>query len=301
MFKLALNAGHGKNTKGKRCMKKLDKNETREWVLNSRICEKIEMFLKEYDGIDIIRLDDVTGKCDIALKQRTKTANTYGADFYLSIHHNAGIKGGNGGGIETYVYTNPTEESLKWQNALYTALLKTTKLKGNRANGVRKANFHECRVSKMPCVLVECGFMDSKIDVPIILTDDFANKVAEACVEVVVAKAKLKKKTTEPKKDNKILSWQKAAIKDGFKLKNGANGLWDKECEAVAKKAVCKKRVTYKYKNLTKLLQKAVGVTADGNFGTDTRNAVIKYQKLFGLIPDGAVGPDTWKRILGVK
>ena len=48
MFKLALNAGHGKHTQGKRCMKSLDKTETREWVLNSRICEKIESLLKEY-------------------------------------------------------------------------------------------------------------------------------------------------------------------------------------------------------------------------------------------------------------
>ena len=302
MFKLALNAGHGKNTKGKRCMKKLDKNETREWVLNSRICEKIEMLLKEYDGIDIIRLDDVTGKTDIALKQRTKTANTYGADFYLSIHHNAGIKGGNGGGIETYVYTNPTEESLKWQNALYTALLKTTKLKGNRANGVRKANFHECRVSKMPCVLVECGFMDSKIDVPIILTDDFANKVAEACVEVIVEKAKLKKKSSNLKKESKILIWQKAAIMDGFNFgKKDPNGSWGKECEIVTQKAVCEKRVSYKYQNLTKIVQKVVEVKVDGKFGTDTKNAVIKYQKRLGLTPDGAVGPKTWKKILGVK
>ena len=39
MFKIALNAGHYLNTAGKRCLKKLDKNETREWVLNNRICD----------------------------------------------------------------------------------------------------------------------------------------------------------------------------------------------------------------------------------------------------------------------
>ena len=37
-FKIALNAGHYSKTLGKRCLKKLDKNETREWVLNDRIC-----------------------------------------------------------------------------------------------------------------------------------------------------------------------------------------------------------------------------------------------------------------------
>ena len=196
-FKIALNAGHGKNTAGKRCLKKLDKNETREWILNSRICEKIEIKLKDYKGYDIIRLDDPTGKTDVALKKRTDAANKFKADFYLSIHHNAGVKGGTGGGIETYIHTKASKASEEWQDELYNALIKHTGLKGNRADGTRKANFHECRESNMPCVLVECGFMDSKTDVPIILTSKFADKVADACVEVLVRKGKLTKKEEE--------------------------------------------------------------------------------------------------------
>ena len=305
MFKLALNAGHGLNTAGKRCMKKLDPNQTREWVLNSRICEKIETKLKAYTGYNLIRLDDPTGKKDVALKTRTNNANNFGADFYLSIHHNAGVKGGSGGGIVAFVYTKPSKEALEWQEALYDAIIDKTALKGNRSIPLGKKNLHECRESNMPCVLIECGFMDSKTDVPIILTDKFAEQVANACVEVIVAKGKLKKKPTkteEPKKDNKVLNWQKSAIKDGFDFgKNGANGKWSAECEKVAAKAVCKKRLTYKYKNLTKIVQNAVGVEADGKFGSDTKTAVIKYQKKNKLSADGCVGLSTWKKILGIK
>lgn len=305
MFKLALNAGHGKNTAGKRCLKKLDPKQTREWVINARICEKIEEKLKVYTGYDVLRLDDPTGIKDIALKKRTDAANKYGADFYLSIHHNAGVNGGLGGGTETYVYIKADAESKEWQEALYEALMNHAGLKGNRTDGTRSKNLHECRESKMPCVLIECGFMDSKTDVPIILTSKFADEVADACVEVIVKKAKLKKKSTkseEPKKENKVLTWQKAAIKDGFKFpKHGADGDWGDECVAVAKKAICKKRLTYKYKNLTKLVQKAVGVAEDGKFGASTKKAVEKYQKLLGLKADGVVGLDTWKKILGVK
>ena len=47
-FKIALSAGHGKNTAGKRCKKSLDPNETREWVLNNRIADKVENLLKSY-------------------------------------------------------------------------------------------------------------------------------------------------------------------------------------------------------------------------------------------------------------
>ena len=98
-----------------------------------------------------------------------------------------------------------------------------------------------------------------------------------------------------------VLEWQKAAIADGFKFpKYGADGKWGAECESVAKQAICKKRLTYKYKNLTKIVQEAVGVKVDGKFGNDTKNAVIKWQKLVGITADGAVGINTWKKILGV-
>ena len=110
------------------------------------------------------------------------------------------------------------------------------------------------------------------------------------------------KKVFETEKPNIIKQWQLNAIADGFKFqKYGADGKWGGECLAVAKKAVCKKRLTYKYKNLTKMVQNSVGVTADGKFGKDTKNAVIKWQKLVGLKADGCVGVESWKELLGVK
>ena len=50
MFKIALGAGHGINAAGKRCLKSLDPNETREWWLNDRVCDYIEEELKAYEG-----------------------------------------------------------------------------------------------------------------------------------------------------------------------------------------------------------------------------------------------------------
>ena len=98
-----------------------------------------------------------------------------------------------------------------------------------------------------------------------------------------------------------VKEWQKAAIKDGFKLPSGADGIWGNECEAVAKKAICKKQfIGYKNKNLTKIIQKAIGVSIDGKFGKNTKAAVIKWQKLMNLTADGIVGYNTWKKILGV-
>lgn len=307
MFKIALNAGHGRYTAGKRCMKKLDQNETREWVLNNRICEKIEEKLKAYKGYGIIRLDDPTGKNDVALKTRTNKANSFGADFYLSIHHNAGIGGKTGGGIETYTYTKANKKSYEWQDALYNALIKHTNLKGNRSDGTRQKNLHELRESNMPAVLIECGYMDSATDVPIILSEAFAQKVAAACVEVLVNIGNLTKNETVDTavvsaSSNKVLEWQRAAVLDGFKFqKYGTDGKWGSECEGVAKNAVCKRRATYKYKNLTKIVQNTVGANVDGKFGKETESFVKAYQARYALTADGMVGLNTWRKILGVK
>ena len=169
VFKIALTAGHYMGTPGKRCMKKLDKNQTREWWLNDRIADKIEKKLKNYTGYQLIRTDDTTGKKDISLTARTNAANNFKADFYLSIHHNAGINGGKGGGIVAIAYTKAGAESIAWQKDLYNALIAATGLKGNRASPLAKQNLHEVRETKMPAVLLELGFMDSATDVSVIL------------------------------------------------------------------------------------------------------------------------------------
>lgn len=194
MFKIAITAGHYIGTPGKRCLKKLDPNETREWVLNARIADKVEALLQGYTGWELIRTDDRTGKKDVSLSNRTKAANNFKANFYLSIHHNAGINGGSGGGIMAYIHPNAGAETVAWQKALYNALIASTGLKGNRATPLAKQNLQECRETTMSAVLLELGFMDSKTDVPIILTEEYANKCATAIVNVLVERGKLEKK-----------------------------------------------------------------------------------------------------------
>lgn len=200
MLKLALNAGHYLGTAGKRCSKTLDINETREWVLNNRICDKVEKLLLEYDGYSLLRIDDTIGKTDISVANRAKKANSFAADIYISVHHNAGIKGKNGGGIVAYTYNKVDQITEQWQQLLYQKLIEFTLLKGNRAQPLARANLGECRLTKMPAVLLECGFMDSASDVPVILSEDFANKSAEAITAAIVQMGALTKKVP-PKQD----------------------------------------------------------------------------------------------------
>ena len=113
-------------------------------------------------------------------------------------------------------------------------------------------------------------------------------------------------KEEKPKVTVSVWDWQKAAVKDGFSFpKYGCDGEWGAECEGVAKKAICKKRlIGYKNKNLTKIVQRIVGLTGDdvdGLFGSATKEAVKAWQKAHGLTADGEVGLDTYKVMLGVN
>lgn len=109
-----------------------------------------------------------------------------------------------------------------------------------------------------------------------------------------------KEQAAEPN-ENLVKSFQLAAIADSFTFKRyGADGIWGAECETIAKKAIVKKRSTYLYPSLTKLVQRLVGVNADGMCGPVTEKAIKAYQLAHGLKVDGAVGLNTWKSLLEV-
>jgi len=122
-------------------------------------------------------------------------------------------------------------------------------------------------------------------------------------VEVVNKRLDLTTPTTNKelveKAENLVLSFQLAAIADGYTFpKYGADGAWGKECENVARSAIVKQRVNYINRNLTKLVQKIVGVEQDGLCGKDTKAAIKAYQKKKGLKADGIVGFNTWRVML---
>ena len=100
-------------------------------------------------------------------------------------------------------YTNASAESLAWQKDLYNALIAATGLKGNRSDPMPKQNLHEVRETNMPAVLLELGFMDSSTDVPVILTEKFADQCAAAIVKVLVSRGNLTAKPVVPAEPEK--------------------------------------------------------------------------------------------------
>lgn len=181
---IALDAGHGMGTLGKRCLRSIDPAQTREWYLNDRIADRVQELLGAYD-CSVLRVDDTTGDKDISLGNRVRAANNAGADIYISVHHNAGINGGSGGGTVVYYY-NDSEMRAKAQR-LYDAVVGSTGLAGNRSSRVAVGNLYVIRYTRMPALLLENGFMDSTKDTPIILTAAHAEKTAQGIVSFLTA------------------------------------------------------------------------------------------------------------------
>lgn len=192
-FKIAIDAGHCYETPGRRIAKSLDPNETREWQMNDRVADHFVKAAKLYEGVEILRVDDPTGKTDIDLSYRAEKANRWGADLYVSFHHNGGVKGGSGGGVEAFAYAEGGIGA-KYRDAIYAAVIAAGGIKGNRSKPLTTANFAVLRETDMPAVLMEYGFMDSTTDAPIICKDSYSKKCAYGTMEGIAKVRGLKKK-----------------------------------------------------------------------------------------------------------
>lgn len=233
MAKIAIDAGHGKYTAGKRCLKSLDKNETREWILNSRIATDLEMYLKSA-GHETLRVDDITGETDVSLSNRVKKANDWKADYYISIHHNAGVKGGSGGGTVVYKYNGATGKSKSTQEAIYEYVIKRGNLKGNRYDGTLDGNFYVIRKTSMPSSLIECGFMDSSTDIKYILDKEWSKKIALGIAEGIckVYGGIIVQTTTNTgvnkDKENTFVPYKVKIVANTLNIRKGAGTNYDK-------------------------------------------------------------------------
>ena len=305
-FKIAFCAGHDLNTPGKRLPAYLDAGQTREWVLNNRVAEQFARAALEYEGVQILRTDDPTGRQFVDIPDRTEGANHWGADLYIDMHHNAGINGGTGGGVCAFSYPG-SAMGRKYRDAIYEAVIAAGGLKGNRSQPLQEKAFDSLALSAMPAVLMEYGFMDSATDAPIILTELYAKKVAYGTMEGIAQAAGLKKLSpvSQPEDAGDTLV---QFIKD-VQRACGA------EVDGIAGPETLSKTVTLSQsknrthaaveavqKRLAQLGYSVVG-EADGVAGPKFTAAVTAFQEDHQCLADGEITAcnKTWKVLLGME
>lgn len=180
MVKIFIDPGHGGTDPGG------VGNNLTEKTLTLQIGNRIrDILLAEYSNISILmsRTSDVTR----SLPERTNAAKAWGADFFLSIHTNAG----GGTGYEDYIYPGSLAPVTTYQGNMHAEILKVVNFSDR---GQKTANFHVLRESTMPSLLTENGFIDNVNDANKLKTATFIENIVRGHVSGIVKCFNLPKK-----------------------------------------------------------------------------------------------------------
>lgn len=187
----ALDPGHGGKDSGASWSGLLEKNV----VLD--VCRRVREYIDEhYPDIDcrMTRSKDEF----IELRERTKIANGWKSDCFVSVHVNAS-EASAANGFESFVYLtdDETTKSFALQKKLHVRLAKLWKAKGRADRGMKNANFSVVREFKGASVLVELGFISNHIDNSLLRDKDFLQANAEAIGDAVAEHLGVTKSVTD--------------------------------------------------------------------------------------------------------
>jgi N-acetylmuramoyl-L-alanine amidase len=184
-----LDAGHGKETPGKRSPKLDNGNRLFEWKFTREICNKIYCLLQS-EGIKCIvaNRDDV----DYKLSERaTRINNLYNKEkkhghlaIMISVHGNAA---GSGDWKTAYGWevfsTKGTTNSDKLAKCFCNVFKNI--FPDKRLRGHKEENFTIIYKTNCPCVLTENFFYDNKEECELMLSEEGQMKIAELHVEAI--------------------------------------------------------------------------------------------------------------------
>lgn len=180
-FKVAIDAGHGSNTAGKR-----HPDGYREHYSNVYISYYLDQILTK-NGLDTVKIswndDNAKDDADVALTTRQSQVKASGADILISTHANAfgsGAEYNNAEGVETLYHS---EDSKVGDSKRLAELVQKEMIKGtvqvNR--GIKRQTLAMCNCPAMgvkAAVLVETGFMTNKRESELLRTDLFWRECA---------------------------------------------------------------------------------------------------------------------------
>lgn len=183
-MKIAIDAGHGSNTAGKRTP-----DGYREHYANVMICS---FFAKAMDrcGVQYIKTgwndENSRDDADTALATRQKQIKNAFCDYSISFHINAfgdGKSYNSAQGIECLISNKAPADSKRMAECIQKYLIQGTK-QVNR--GVKTQSLAMCNCSVMgtkASVLIEAGFMTNEYEAGLIKTQAFCQETAEEAAQ----------------------------------------------------------------------------------------------------------------------
>ena len=180
-FKIAIDAGHGSNTAGKR-----HPDGYREHYSNTYMAFYLDQILTK-NGIETLNVgwddENVTDDTDVALAARQAQVKAFGADISVSMHANVSGNGtsyNSANGIETLYHSADSKagDSAKLAKLVQAELIKGTK-QTNR--GVKRMSLAMCNCTAMgtkASILIETAFMTNKYESDLLKSDEFCRECA---------------------------------------------------------------------------------------------------------------------------
>jgi len=148
--KIFIDPGHGGPEPGA-----VGPSGLREADINLRVSLALRNCLTEYGGAQVMmsRTDNV----DVSLGERVTAANNWGADRFISVHHNASVNR-DYNATETYAYYYADSTATDMQEKVHKRLLEGLGLRDGQA---RTAGFYVLRNTYMPAILTEASYISN--------------------------------------------------------------------------------------------------------------------------------------------
>lgn len=181
---IVIDPGHGGSDSGAVYGNYKEKNYTLSIGLKVR-----DYLLANYQtNVLMTRTKDTT----VSLLERTNLANTRKADFFCSIHINAG----GGSGWESYIYNGTvSQKTVNARNTIHNTVMSVIGGKyGVKDRGKKRANFHVLRETIMSATLLENLFIDNSDDLKLLNNPVFITDLSHAIGEGIAKALSLSKK-----------------------------------------------------------------------------------------------------------
>ncbi|WP_035106602.1 N-acetylmuramoyl-L-alanine amidase [Desulfovirgula thermocuniculi] len=132
------------------------------------------------------------GDDDVDLSARADLANQKQADFFCSLHVNAG----GGTGFESYIHPAAAPRTKALAQVVHAELARFYLQRGLPDRGLKRANFAVLRETNMPAVLLENLFIDHPRDAAFLADGTFLQDLAASLAFALVKALGLKERST---------------------------------------------------------------------------------------------------------